>query len=309
MNTVPTIPPDRDLRPATRERQRDELIAILEHETTTRTVSRRLVPLAAAAAVVLVAGVAIAVPALRPDKGQPPVGGAVGRLDPSGWQLEPLSAAEREQLAAKCAPELDQTKKIPGRVTSGGRTADPKPAKPDQEILDGFRYTNAPTDAAATQWVVKKKVGEWFACGFDQKGRRVTGLEAGPGQPMYGVVDPSATGTGMYLKSIRRITVTPHGGQPVEAILRDGYYYAPVRAMKDVVSGPSSTPLPYVTRGYDANGTLVYTSHTTLGEVREARSRCWVGPDGELAYYMSPKPTSTANCLKMVAWDNHPVAR
>lgn len=306
-----TVPPEGDLRPATRERQRDELIAILEHQSTTRTASRRLVPLAAAAAVVLVTGAAIAVPALRPDKDQPPTAGSGGWVDPSGWQLEPLSAAEREQLAAKCAPELHEQKKLPGRVTSGGRTANPTPKPQQQDILDGFRYTNAPKDAAATQWVVKKEVGEWFSCGFDQTGQRVTGLEAGPGQPMYGVVDPSATGTGMYLKSIRRITVTPDGGQPVEAILRDGYFYAPVRAMQEVVSGPPSTPLPYVTRGYDAAGKLVYTSVATLGELKKARSRCWVGPDGKLAYYIPPRPTSTSivNCLKMVAWDNHPVPR
>ena len=301
MNTVPTLPPDRDLRPSARNQQRDELIAIVDHESVISPTRRRLVPLAAAAAIVLVAGVAIAVPALRPGKDQPPVGGALATS-----QLTPLSDAERSALEPKCAPELTQPKNI-GRAQPGRAT--PESAKPPTstaEIIDGFRYTNPPRDAAATQWLVKYLVGEWFACGFDQNGKFVTGLEASAGQPMYGVVDPSGMGTGLYLKSVRRITVTPHGGEPVEAILRDGYFYAPVRPLEMNVDGPPSTPLPYITRGYDADGKLVYTSAATVGERTTARSKCYVDPQGKLAYWIPPKPRTTTQCLRMVAWDDHP---
>lgn len=303
MNAVPTLPPDRDLRPAARDRQRDELVAIAEHESATSPARRRLVPLAAAAAIVLVAGAAIAVPVLRPDKDQPPVGGT--DVAPV-WQLTSLSDAERIALEPKCAPELQQQKNIPGRVKPRG--GQPQAGQPKPDIIDGFRYTNAPADAAATQWLVKKQVGEWFACGFDRNGKRVTGMEAGPGQPMYNVVDPMGMGTGLYLKSVHRITVTPHGGEPVEAILRDGYFYAPVRPLEMNVDGPPSTPLPYITRGYDAAGKLVFTSAATVGERTEARKKCYVNPDGTLAYYTPPKPKPTS-CLRMVAWDNHPVPR
>ena len=83
MNTQLTPPPDHDLRPATRNRQRDELIAIVDHESAKAAPRRRLVPLAAAAAVVAVAaGLAIGVPALRGDKSQPPASGAASGAQP-----------------------------------------------------------------------------------------------------------------------------------------------------------------------------------------------------------------------------------
>jgi hypothetical protein len=304
MNTVPTLPPDRDLRSEARDRQRDELMAIVEHESATSPARRRVVPVAAAAAIVLVVGAAIAVPALRPDKDQSPVGG--GAVATSDSPLTPLSSAERAALAPKCAPELDQ----PKNFTRRAKPEHPQqPHSSHQEIVDGFRYTNPPRDAAATHWVVKRAVGEWFSCGFDENGKFVTGMEASPGQSMFGVVEPMGMGTGLYLKSVRRITVTPRGGEPVEAILRDGYFYAPVRPLEMNVEGPPSTPLPYITRGYDADGKLVYTSAATVGERTKARSKCYVDPQGKLSYYLTPKPTTTTNCLKMVAWDDHPVPR
>ena len=66
-----TLPPERDLSAATRTRQRHELMAIVDHESAGPRGRRRFVPLAAAAAVVLVVGAAIAVPSLRPAHNTP----------------------------------------------------------------------------------------------------------------------------------------------------------------------------------------------------------------------------------------------
>ncbi len=290
MNSLPTLPPERDLSPATRQRQRAELTAIVEHESATSPHSRRLVPLAAAAAVVLVAGAAIAVPALRPDKApsqtQPPVSGSVAT---PGAQIERLSEAELAAFGRKCTEQ------------------DPVA----QKVIDGFRYTNPPADAAATTWVLAYGASLWINCGFDKNGTWVTGADANLGQPMYGAVQPGGMGAGIYLKSVARITVTPLNGKPVEAVLRNGFYFAPVRRLQMNVEGPPFTPLPLVTRGYDAKGKLVYTSPATVGERSLKESKCYSDPVGE-SYVWSGTSTPTpvpSDCIRTKAWDGRPGPR
>jgi hypothetical protein len=131
MNTAPTLPPDRDLRPATRARRRDELIAILERDSAPANRRRHLVPLAAAAAIVLVVGAAIAVPALRDDKSPGP-GGDLPRDDGRTSAVrtstvEPLSAAEQAALGTNCPGDA------PGRFKF--------------KAIDGFKFVNPPSDA------------------------------------------------------------------------------------------------------------------------------------------------------------------
>jgi hypothetical protein len=290
MNNLPTLPPERDLRPATRERQRAELTAIVEHESATSSHSRRLVPLAAAAAVVLIAGVAIAVPALRPDnapsQSQPPVSGSVTA---SSSPIERLNEAELAAFGRKCT-EHDSIA---------------------QEIVDGFRYTNPPADAAATTWVLAQGAGLWINCGFDKAGNWVTGTDANLGQPMYGAVQPGGMGVGIYLKSVTRITVTPLQGEAVDAVLRNGFYFAPVRKLQMNVEGPATTLLPYVTRGYDAKGKLVYTSPATVGERSKKEAKCYSDPLGK-SYVWSgtSRPTpAPKDCIRTNAWDGRPGSR
>jgi hypothetical protein len=290
MNSLPTLPPERDLSPATRKRQRAELTAIVEHESAPSSHSRRLVPLAAAAAVVLVAGAAIAVPALRPDnapsQSQPPVNGSV--TAPSS-PIEPLSEAELAAFGRKCI--------VHDRVA--------------QEIVDGFRYSDPPADAAARTWVLAYGAGMWINCGFGKDGEWVTGTDANLGQPMYDAVQPGGMGTGIYLKSITRITVTPLRGEPVEAVLRNGFYFAPVRKLQMNVEGPADTPLPYVTRGYDAKGKLVYTSPATVGERSKNQAKCYSDPLGKSYVWSGTADPTPApkDCIRTKAWDGRPGSR
>jgi hypothetical protein len=105
MNNLST-PPDHDLPPGARRRQRDELVAIVDHEA--ETPRRRLaVPLLAAAAVlVVVAGLAVAVPALR-DKD------------------EPTPAATQPKVAASKKPPVQpaKTRQLSGAQTAAFRSA------------------------------------------------------------------------------------------------------------------------------------------------------------------------------------------
>jgi hypothetical protein len=284
MNTLP----DGDLRPSTRARQRDELIAILESESRTPPHRRRLlVPAAAAAAVVLVAGLAFAVPALRHDAGQSPAGRTDVQTPRPGVRVpavEPLSAAEQAELGPKC---LDS---YPDRYRT--------------KVIDSFKFVNPPGDAYSTRWVVANGSGLLMACGFDAAGTRVDGTLASSGMSLYSVVRADGYGAGAYTQSVARVTVTPLGGSPVDAVLRNGFFYVPVKLVR--VRGPRSdnTPRPYVVRAYDASGTLLYTSGRTDGEVRAAQDECYLDPTGKrLIRWMSSNPhPDWRTCRRAVPW-------
>jgi hypothetical protein len=105
------------------------------------------------------------------------------------------------------------------------------------------------------------------------------------------VIQSDGYGTGAYATSVARITVTPLGGTPVDAVLRNGSYYAPVKLVR--IRGPrsDSTPRPYVVRAYDASGRLLYTSPRADGEIRAAQGRCYLDPTGKkLIRWMSENP-------------------
>ncbi|WP_410789283.1 hypothetical protein [Kribbella sp. C-35] len=242
--------PDGDLRPSTRDRQRDELIAILESQSGTPSRRRRLlVPLAAVAAVVLVAAFGFVLRDSKPRVASAPA-------------VEPLSAAEKAHLGQRCLVSYNL-------ATSTGHA-----------VLDGFRFVNPPSDAYVRTWVVGYGDGLWVNCGFNQAGAMVSGTAAASRLGLFNEVQAGGPGSGAYLKSVTRITVTPLGGEPVEAVLRNGFYYAPVRSVPASKAQTDSSPRPYVVRGYDATGNLVYTSAATEADRKAEQVACRADPTG-----------------------------
>jgi len=266
--------PDGDLRSSTRDRQRDELIAILESESGTPSRRRLLVPLAAAAAVVLVAALGLV---LRDDK---------PRVEQVAPAVEPLSAAEKAHLGQRCLVRYNL-------ATSTGHA-----------VLDGFRFVNPPSDAYVRTWVVGYGAGLWVNCGFDQAGVMVSGTAAAPRLGLFNEVQAGGPGSGAYVKPVTRITVTPLGGEPVEAVLRNGFYYAPVRSVPVSKAPIDSTPRPYVVRGYDATGNLVYTSAQTEADRKADQVACRADPTGRtyaLAGSERPLP-APKDCRPNLPW-------
>jgi len=284
MNSAPTLPPDRDLRPATRARQRDELIALLEAESGPVRRRRLLVPVAAAASIALIVGAALALPRLRHDSSPAPAG--IPEHLVRTQEFEPLPSAEVASLGRKCLANfrLDKSK--------------------DAKVIQSLRATQPPKDAFVTTWVLTYGAGLWQTCGYNQAGVLVDGAGANEDSELRRVVAPYGIGSGLYTKSISRVTITPIGGQPVEAVLRNGFYYASVSKVR--VRGPRTdkTPRPYVVRGYDATGKLVYTSPRTDGEVRQAQSGCYLDPTGKkLVGWMSDNPhPDPKTCPRTIAW-------
>ncbi|MER7244413.1 hypothetical protein [Kribbella sp. NPDC000426] len=292
MNTQLTPPPDHDLRPATRSRQRDELIAIIDHESAQGAPRRRLVPLAAAAAVVAVtAGLAIGVPALRGDKAQPPASGAgVGAATPP---LEPLSTAEQNRYAKAC---------------NGNAAAIPDPAARGYTVLDGFKWVNPPAGTTALAWIVIKKHSKDMAaaCGFDAKGKQTAFAWGINGETKMDVVDGGSTGGGTYTKSVARVTIAFGTGPATEAVLRKGFFFAPMKYV-DTLTRPAPTdPLTYTVRGYDAAGKLIYASPKTYRELNAKLDGCFTNPEGTKVVYVGGGRKGTppvSQCRRGVAWN------
>ncbi|WP_427890729.1 hypothetical protein ACQHIV_01030 [Kribbella sp. GL6] len=280
-----TTPPE--LRPETRARQRAELTAIVAREATRKPRNHAVPVLAAAAVVAVVAGLAIGIPALRQDGAPAP---AAVPAHPGSQAIAPLNAADRNPLGALCAE----------RVATVARTK-------SHQVLDGFRYTDPPSGAFSTTWVVIRIEGFWASCGFDAKGNLNAMLPASPRQPLLHAVELKGAGTGLYAAHIKRITVALPGQAPVQAVLRNGYFYTALPYVR--VRGPrtDSAVRPYTVRGYDANGKLVYTSPRTDGEVRAGFDRCYVGPDGKIVGFGTagahPDPKT---CLRSYIWRYQP---
>jgi hypothetical protein len=290
MNTQLTPPPDHDLRPATRIRQRNELVAIVDHESAAGTPHRRFVPLAAAAAVVAVtAGLAVGVPALRGGEAQPPVAGQ----DTTAAQpaVEPLSEAEQATYGKSCAGQIDRV---------------PKGVDQRYSVIDGFTWVK-PADPAARGVVVVRQTGNkrlMKACTFNANGQTRMVAFALPGQTQSTPVTGTLQGT--YAKEVTRITVALGNGPATEAVLRHGFYFAPVKYVDTSNLPAPDSPPTYAVRGYDAGGKLVYATPRTYREWQAELDACYTDPAGKRVVYRNidvlPNPT-VDQCKRGVAWN------
>ncbi|WBQ06683.1 hypothetical protein [Kribbella sp. CA-293567] len=230
MNPV-TSPPEHDLRPAVRNRQRDELIAIVQHESAGSPPRRRLVPLAAAASVIaVVGGLAFGVPALRGE--EPSVAGDTAATKLPVSELPPL-----------------ETKLLWGDCLLGTRP----PGNTGRNVLPytggkAFKYTTPQPAGVPTKWffTANGSYGTSLVCGVDVTGRVI---ERWPTSD----ADLRGSVSGRYVQPVARITYQATGQQPIEAELRDGFWFVPVSKK----SGETGT-----VRAYDKAGELVRASVT-----------------------------------------------
>jgi len=286
MNTQSTRPPEFDLDPRTRARQRDELIAIVENESA-RPVSlprRVAVPLLAAAAVVaVVTGLAFAVPALRGDKAQAPAAGQGATVATPALEL--LTSSERAAYGAKCG--------------FGKATVTPKGT-----VVDGFRWVNPPAESRATTWVVVKQQNLVRACGFNAKGQQSEFGFASKGEAQRDVIDKKGAGSGTYTKGVARVTIAIGSGPATEAVLRDGFFFAPMKYVDTYDPKTPDAPPAYTVRAYDAAGKQVYASPATQQEMTAQLDGCYTDPDGKRVVFSgggrSDPPIN--ECTRGIAW-------
>jgi hypothetical protein len=288
MNTQIVPPPEYDIPPATSNRQRDELIAIVDHESAQATPRRRLVPLLAAAAVVAVtAGLAIGVPALRGDKAQPAVSGSsTGAAAPA---VEPLTVAEKAKYLKLCHHPLV------GHAPSQAYV-----------VTDAFKWVNPPSGTQALAWLVLKHnpTNSFVACGFANN-RTVAWSWSSKGETQMNLVQNSGAGNGTYAASVARITIAIGAGPATEAVLRHGFYFAPMKYVGTPRLSPNTAPT-YTIRGYDANGKLIYASPKTERELQAELDGCFTNPAGTKVVFVGGGRQTTppvSQCKRGVAWN------
>jgi hypothetical protein len=268
----------------------DDILAALETDQP-RTARRALVPLAAVAAVsAVVAGLAFGVPALRGDNAQPPVSGT--DAGPAKPAIEPLTEAEKSAYVTVCR---------------AGGFANPDPAARIYTVTEAFKWVKPPSGTHALAWVVLAyKSGRQDACGFNAKGQRSEYAWATSGETKMAAIDKTAAGGGTYTKSITRVTIAFGDGPATEAILRNGFFFAPM-PYKDTMVRPKPDSAPtYTVRAYDADGQLVYASAKTFREQQAQLDDCYTNPEGTKVIMVFGGRQGTppvSECKRGVAWN------
>jgi hypothetical protein len=314
MNNLITPPPDREVPGRVRDRQRDELVAIVEHESDTP--RRRIaVPLLAAAAVLAVtAGLAFGVPALRSDNKPAPAGTA--------------PAAGATKVASGNTPKTQQAKPAQTRELSAAETAafrkqcitftkDYQDSFASFEVIHAFEYVKTARPGLAKGWLVGRKGMDYWICSRSGHGDIAGDFVFGAEIPkrykdlsyLFSPVDERGGNAGMYIPSVARVTVQHEGEPAVEAALREGFWFAPMedaRPQLDSKGKPVFTDnhLIGVTpgwtiRGYDGDGKMVYDSAKNGPDVR----KCYSNPAAtEVLVNNSVKHPTPASCQKMFDW-------
>ncbi|TDU91242.1 hypothetical protein EV138_4844 [Kribbella voronezhensis] len=318
-----TTPPDHELPRPVRDRQRDELVAIVDHEFGAPR-RRTAVPLlAAAATVAVIAGLAFGVPALKGDKTAPagtaPAAG--GTKVASGNTPKDAKATNAPPLARPIPAEIRQ---LGAAETAAFRNQCIEFTKGAQrsfasfEVIHAFEYVETARPGLTKSWLVARKGMDYWICSRSGDGSIAGDSAFGPNiSPagkdvpyLFAPVDGRGEGTGMYIPSVARVTVQHHGDAPVEAVLKDGFWFAPME--QDSFPLPTNGAKPtrqdnhligvmpgWTIRGYDGAGKLVYDSAKNGPRVE----KCYSNPARtEVLVVNSVKHPTPATCEQLFDW-------
>ncbi|MET7278056.1 hypothetical protein ABZS29_07455 [Kribbella sp. NPDC005582] len=255
--------PDRPLPPAQHERMRADLLAELDSESA-RTPRRTLVPVAAAAAVLLVAaGLAVVVPALQKNDAGTPVAGAGEPV------VRDLSAADTAALQQQCLAEAD-------RITVKQL---PRPFRSYQPVR-AFEFVDVKDPKVVKTWLIAKGRADVWQDGVppvidpatEPDGYWLCSRTAGgaisessirqPGGDLPSEVRRVARNAGVFAGSVQRVTMQPKGQPERDAYLTDGFWFAPTvgRVGWGLYDADDPDLADFVFRAYDADGREVYSS-------------------------------------------------
>ena len=255
--------PDRPLPSAQHERMRADLLAELDSESV-RTPRRTLVPVAAAAAVLLVAaGLAVAVPALQKDDAGTPVAGAGQPV------VRDLSAADTTALEQQCLAEAD-------RITVKQL---PRPFRSYQPVR-AFEFVDVKDPKVVKTWLIAKGRADVWQDGVppiidpatEPDGYWLCSRTAGgaisessirqPGGDLPSEVRRVARNAGVFAGSVQRVTMQPTGQPERDAYLYDGFWFAPTvgRVGWGLYDADDPDLSDFVYRAYDGAGREVYSS-------------------------------------------------
>jgi hypothetical protein len=288
--------PDQPLPPGVHDKLRTELLDALDTEQS-RTPRRVLVPVAAAAAVLaVVAGLAVAVPALKKDNPGTAVAGG-GRL-----VVRDLSAVETAKLQQQCLAEADRltVKQLP------------RPFRAYQPVR-AFEFVDVKDPKIVNTWLISKgKPDKWqdgklspsdgikepdgyWLCSRTAGGAISESSVRQSGEPeVTQEVWRLARNAGIFAGAVVRVTMQPKGQPERDAYLWNGFWFAPT--VGRVGWGPHYDDddlnlADFGYRAYDANGREIYSSVNPPEPLRCTLRWSKVGPDGK----KTPGGPPTAN--------------
>lgn len=173
-------------------------------------------------------------------------------------------------------------------------------------MKDGFKWVNPPSDTSTIAWVVFDSAGKSIACGIDAKGKPKDWAWGIKGATEMAVVNVKDTGVGSYTKGVARITIASGSGPAIDAVLRNGFFFAPMKHV-DTLERPKPEAAPNETiRAYDAAGKVVYESAKTYREQQARLDACYTNPEGTkvVMIFGGRKGTPPVHqCRRGVAWN------
>ncbi|GAA1680264.1 hypothetical protein GCM10009745_25320 [Kribbella yunnanensis] len=272
--------PDQPMPPGQHEKLRADLLTAIETEQA-RTPRRVLVPVAAAAAVLMVAaGLAVAVPALRNNDSGTSVAGQ-GALS-----IRELSAQETAELQAQCLAEAD-------RITLKQL---PRPFRGYTPVR-AFQFTDVQDPRVVNTWLITKGIpdkwqddspsvdvpdeeGYWLCSRTKGGVISESSIRQGDHMPYPHPVWRSSRNSGVLVDPVVRVTVQEQGKAEADAYLANGFWFAPTVGRTNW--GPHDADDPslkdFVVRGYDAGNRMVYDSADL--PTQEPCMHRWVDPNG-----------------------------
>jgi hypothetical protein len=330
--TLLSPPPERSLRD--HGRHRANLLTILDHERVARPY-RPVVPIVAAASIAaLTVGGTAVVQQLARDGDLGPSSGLPG----SGTEISGASGKPTP------TPTLSRANEPTGEPTDEPPRATYEPApvaralRP-QEARDYLRDCAAQAPGmfdghvpyvgltlpeerrpwVSASWLITRKGGDYAVCVRDGRGTSLStsafGSAAAKDIPhLFAPVDMRSDGFGLFTDPVATVTVQAEDEPERQAVLRNGFWFAPVPDPPTRTSqvGPERTPDEddlliginppgTILRGYDADGRLVYDSSKTGPTAHE----CYTDPEGrEVIVHNGIENPSPETCRRTLRWEH-----
>jgi hypothetical protein len=142
------------------------------------------------------------------------------------------------------------------------------------------------------------------ACGFNANGRISEIGFASSGLTQRAVIDRKGAGNGTYTEAVTRITLSIGTGPATEAVLRNGFFFAPMKYVGGPIPRTPEAPVGFTVRGYDAAGKLIYQTPKTIREYDAQQNRCYTDPAGKrVVFALAGKTPTPDQCARGVAWN------
>ncbi|MEV5966029.1 hypothetical protein AB0L70_29950 [Kribbella sp. NPDC051952] len=273
-------PPELDLRPATRGRQRNELMRVVARESTRRRVPRAPNLIAAAAVAAVIAGGLFGIPAYR-DSNRSPDPAATPSSRPLST-IHQLTAAEIKTTLAAC------------RAQTNAVAAGTKGRFGNTTVVDAFTFTDVKSAGYTKTWLVGRRPTPPLqdtleVCGLDINGKLVSAQETvvAP-MSLMSLVESSGRNYGRFSLPVARVTVQATDGPEIDAVARNGFWFAPLEhttkpfdswesAARQSVGSPVGVYPGVRLRGYSGSGRLLYDSARDAYKFED----CWPSGGGE----------------------------